>query len=219
MALGIAGGYLLGRTKKMKLALMVGGLAAGRVAGGPGQLVAQATKLLGQSPEFSRLTEEVRGRLLEAGKAAAVTVATRQVEALTERLVGRVGSATDAAGRTVSDVGDVTGDVGQSVGDVGRQVGRVGRKDDAAANSASDVDESVVDEDTPTADGAADEGLADEGDGAPQAKARPSVRRRAPGDARRRAATGGTRAAAAASGAGDRRSGRSTRTRQEGSNG
>ena len=43
VALGIAGGYLLGRTKKMKLALIVGGLAAGKRAGGLGQLLAQGT--------------------------------------------------------------------------------------------------------------------------------------------------------------------------------
>ena len=30
VALGVAGGYFLGRTKKMKLALMLGGMAAGR---------------------------------------------------------------------------------------------------------------------------------------------------------------------------------------------
>jgi hypothetical protein len=30
VALGVAGGYLLGRTKKMKLALMLGGMIASR---------------------------------------------------------------------------------------------------------------------------------------------------------------------------------------------
>jgi hypothetical protein len=34
VALGVAGGYFLGRTKKMKLAMMLGGMAAGRQAGG-----------------------------------------------------------------------------------------------------------------------------------------------------------------------------------------
>ena len=122
VALGVAGGYLLGRTKKMKLALMVGGLAAGRKAGGPGQLLAQGTKLLGQSADLTRLSEEIRGRLLDAGKAAALAVATRQVEALTERVVNRVGSLTDTGSRTVSDVGETAGDVGRTAGDVGRAV-------------------------------------------------------------------------------------------------
>jgi hypothetical protein len=124
IALGIAGGYFLGRTKKMKLALMLGGVAAGRQAGGPGQLLAQGTKLLGQSPELGRLTDEIRGRLLEAGKGAAVAVATRQVEALTDRLVSQLGTATEAGGRTVSDVGERAGGVGRTVGGLGRRRSR-----------------------------------------------------------------------------------------------
>ena len=82
VALGVAGGYFLGRTKKMKLALALAGMAAGKRAGGPGQLLTQGTKLLGQSPEVTRLTDELRGRLLDAGKGAAVAIAARQVEAL-----------------------------------------------------------------------------------------------------------------------------------------
>jgi outer membrane biosynthesis protein TonB len=92
VALGVAGGYLLGRTKKMKLALMLGGMAAGRRAGGPGELLSRGTKLVEASPELSRLVGEVRGRLIEAGKGAAVALATRQVEALTDRVGQRVES-------------------------------------------------------------------------------------------------------------------------------
>jgi hypothetical protein len=123
VAMGVAGGYFLGRTKKMKLALMLGGMAAGRRAGGPAQLLAQGTKLLGQSPELARLTDEISGRLLDAGKGAAVAVATRQVEALTERVVNRVGTLTEAGGKTVSDVSDTAGG---TVGAVGKTVGGLG---------------------------------------------------------------------------------------------
>ena len=41
VALGVAGGYFLGRTKKMKLALMLASTAAGRKAGGPAALLGQ----------------------------------------------------------------------------------------------------------------------------------------------------------------------------------
>jgi hypothetical protein len=92
VALGVAGGYLLGRTKKMKLALMLGGMAAGRRAGGPGELLSQGSKLLDASPELSRIVGDVRGRLLEAGKGAVMAVAVRQVEALTDRVGKRVES-------------------------------------------------------------------------------------------------------------------------------
>src|SRR5829696_7034720 len=124
VALGVAGGYLLGRTKKLKFAMMLGGMAAGRRAGGPGQLLAQGTKLLGQSPELARLTDELRGRLLEAGKGAAVAVATRQVEALTERVVNRVGNLTEAGGQPAGDVGDTAADGGKKVGALGRRRSR-----------------------------------------------------------------------------------------------
>jgi hypothetical protein len=97
VALGVAGGYFLGRTKKMKLALMLGTLAAGRRAGGPGELLGQATKLLSASPELTRLTDEVKGRLFDAGKGAALAVAARQVEALTDRVGKRVESIGDTS--------------------------------------------------------------------------------------------------------------------------
>ena len=90
VALGVAGGYFLGRTKKMKLAMMLAGIAGGRQAGGPGELLKSGTKLLAGRPELARLTDEVRGRLLEAAKAAAVAAATRQVENLTDRVGKRV---------------------------------------------------------------------------------------------------------------------------------
>jgi len=92
VALGVAGGYFLGRTKKMKLALMLAGTAAGREAGGPAALLGQGKKIVDGSPELSRLVDEVRGRLLTAGKGAALSVAARQVESLTDRVAGRVES-------------------------------------------------------------------------------------------------------------------------------
>src|SRR5829696_5117804 len=136
VALGVAGGYLLGRTKKLKFAMMLGGMAAGRRAGGPGQLLAQGTKLLGQSPELARLTDELRGRLLEAGKGAAVAVATRQVENLAERMVSRVGTLTETGGKTVSDAGHT---VGGTVGEAGNSGGGLSRRQ--SGDDVADDDE------------------------------------------------------------------------------
>jgi hypothetical protein len=98
VALGVAGGYALGRTKKMKLALMLGGMAAGRRAGGPGELLAQGQKLLSSSPELSALTDQIRGRLLDAGKGAVMAVAARQVSSLTDKVGKRVESLGDLGG-------------------------------------------------------------------------------------------------------------------------
>lgn len=169
VAVGVAGGYFLGRTKKMKLALMLGGMAAGR-AGGPGQLIAQASKLLRQSPELARLTDEVGGRLLETGKGAAIAIATRQVESLTDRVGKRV----------------------ESLGDVGSARGKRPRKepepdeyddehDDESADQAAepdDVDESDVD-DQPVEDDNGANGDSAEADEEPPP----------PGPSRRRPAT------------------------------
>jgi hypothetical protein len=116
IALGVTAGYFLGRTKKMKLALMLGGWAAGRQMGGPGQILGQAGRMLGENPQLSELTDQVRGRLLEAGKGAAMAVATRQVEALTDRLgrgveqVGGVGRVADLADIDLDDVDLDVGD-------------------------------------------------------------------------------------------------------------
>jgi hypothetical protein len=141
VALGVAGGYLLGRTKKLKFAMMLGGMAAGRRAGGPGQLLAQGTKLLGQSPELARLTDELRGRLLEAGKGAAVAVATRQVENLTERMVSRVGTLTETGGKTVSDTGHT---VGGTVGEAGNSSDGLSRRE--SGNDGEDDDQEYDEE-------------------------------------------------------------------------
>jgi hypothetical protein len=107
VALGVAGGYFLGRTKKMKLALMLGGMAAGRKAGGPGELLAQGTKLLNRSPELSQLSDQFKGRLLDAGKQAALAAAARQVESLTDRVSQRAasfGERTKAGAGAATDV-------------------------------------------------------------------------------------------------------------------
>jgi hypothetical protein len=151
VALGVAGGYFLGRTKQMKLALALAGMAAGKRAGGPGQLLAQGTTLLGQSPEITRLTDELRGRLLDAGKGAAVAIATRQVESLTERVVNRIGDLTEAGGKTVGGVGKTVGGVGETAAGVGRTVGGLGKRqsrDDVEYEDEYDetADESVTDE-------------------------------------------------------------------------
>jgi hypothetical protein len=113
VALGVAGGYFLGRTKKMKLGLMLAGMAAGRQAGGPAALLGQGKDLLNASPELARLSDVLTGRLLDAGKGAALTVATHQVESLTARLQGRVEHSLGNVGggeRPPKDTPEVAGD-------------------------------------------------------------------------------------------------------------
>ncbi|MGH4023876.1 MAG: hypothetical protein ACRDRV_04745 [Pseudonocardiaceae bacterium] len=88
--LAVAGGYFLGRTKKMKLAIMLAGVASGnKIARDPTQLLAQGTRLVQSNPQLSALSDQVRGRLVEAGKGVAVAVVSRQMDALSDRLSER----------------------------------------------------------------------------------------------------------------------------------
>jgi hypothetical protein len=90
IAAAVGVGYLMGRRRKMRLALTLAAAGASRRLGKtPGGLVKEGTKLLSTSPEVKALTETVRGRLVEAGKAAAVTAASSQIDALSDRLQRR----------------------------------------------------------------------------------------------------------------------------------
>ena len=61
IALGVASGYLLGRTKKLKLAITVGSLLAGKkIATNPQALLAQGQGLIERSPELQKLQDQVR---------------------------------------------------------------------------------------------------------------------------------------------------------------
>jgi len=88
--LAVAGGYVLGRTKKMKLAIMLAGMASGnKIARDPAQLLQQGTRLVQSSPQLSALSDQVRGRLVEAGKGIAVAVVSRRMDSLSDRLSER----------------------------------------------------------------------------------------------------------------------------------
>lgn len=90
IAVAVGVGYLLGRTRKLRLALTLAGIgASGRLGGRPAGLVKQGTKLVGSSPELKALSETVRGRLVEAGKTAAMTAASSRIDALSDRLQER----------------------------------------------------------------------------------------------------------------------------------
>ncbi|MFF0816681.1 hypothetical protein ACFYVR_16240 [Rhodococcus sp. NPDC003318] len=96
LAAGVGAGYVLGRTHRMKLALMLaGGALTGRLPTGPGGLMKQATGALGSSTELGRLTESVRGELAGAARAAAVAAAANRIDALSDRLQHRGPASTD----------------------------------------------------------------------------------------------------------------------------
>ncbi|MES4908775.1 MULTISPECIES: hypothetical protein [unclassified Streptomyces] len=86
VALAFTSGYLFGRGHRMRSALALAGLTAGRrlVTGrgavGPERLM---------SSELGKLSHEVRGQLLAAGRSAAMSAASHRIDALSDRLEQR----------------------------------------------------------------------------------------------------------------------------------
>src|SRR5919112_3608767 len=84
---GVASGYLLGRTKKLKFAITVGSMLAGqRVATSPAGLLKQGSELIDKNPELQKLQEQLTGKLFEAAKAAALATVTSRLESLSESM-------------------------------------------------------------------------------------------------------------------------------------
>lgn len=91
VAIGIAAGYLLGRTRKMRLALMIAAAGAtGARGGSPGALLKRGLGQLSSVPEVAKLTETAKNELLDAAKAAAVSAATKRVTALSGRMQDQI---------------------------------------------------------------------------------------------------------------------------------
>ncbi|MEU0575768.1 DNA primase [Streptomyces griseoincarnatus] len=90
LGLAIGAGYLLGRTKKLKMALAVGGLVAGKKLNLSPRAVADlVSQQLRDNPQFKELGDQLRGELQGVGKAASGALVERQISSLADRLHGR----------------------------------------------------------------------------------------------------------------------------------
>ncbi|MFI7276502.1 hypothetical protein [Streptomyces sp. NPDC049879] len=96
VAAGIAGGYLLGRRHKAKLALVVATYVAGRrFRLSPTGLAAAGLRKIQDNPQFAEATERLRGQVLDAGRTAAqerISALTDTLREKTEALGGPLGS-------------------------------------------------------------------------------------------------------------------------------
>ncbi|MFD8079106.1 histone protein, partial [Streptomyces sp. NPDC059718] len=89
IALGAAvlGGYVLGRTKKGRVAFGMATYLAGRRFGlEPQQLLTEGVKRLRGLPQFADLNEQLRGQALDAGRKALSAVADRKLADLADSL-------------------------------------------------------------------------------------------------------------------------------------
>ncbi|MFJ3659251.1 hypothetical protein ACIPPM_02140 [Streptomyces sp. NPDC090119] len=91
----LVGGYLLGRTKKAKLAIGLGMFLAGKKLSLDPQ---QLGRLVAGSPLLSGLTEQVRDDLLTATRSAASTALTSRVNQLSESLSEKAHALREPAG-------------------------------------------------------------------------------------------------------------------------
>src|SRR5437764_1152973 len=87
---GVAGGYLLGRTKKLKLAVGLGAWLLGKKLDlSPSQLAMQGFGQLKQTPEFAELSDRLRSEVGGAGKKALAAAATSRMDSIADRLQDR----------------------------------------------------------------------------------------------------------------------------------
>ena len=123
LAAVLLGGYLLGRTKKMKLALTVAGAIGGKqLMNNRQDIVSRATKVLDSSPEAKRLVNEVTGTLVQAARGAALTAASKGVSSLSTNLQDRaekLRSPQEAAGKATETATGAAGKGKEAAGKVG----------------------------------------------------------------------------------------------------
>jgi hypothetical protein len=91
----LAGGYLLGRTKKAKMAIGLAMWLAGK--GRPRDLLRTGVITLAQTPEVQQMIKQARGPLLEAARGAATSTFNAQLGSLASDINRRTGVLTGKA--------------------------------------------------------------------------------------------------------------------------
>ncbi|APE11160.1 hypothetical protein BO226_19780 [Rhodococcus sp. 2G] len=175
VALGVGIGYFLGRTKKMRVAMMLAGAGmTGKLPSNPQELLQRSASMLGSSPEINKITESVRGELMHAARAAAVTAASNRIDALNERLQSRAsggGRSEEPEDAEYEDEYDESRDEEESRGS--RRRGSRNRDEEP---DYDETDEEGADEED---SGEEDSGEEDSGDEEEPEPERPAPRRRA----------------------------------------
>jgi hypothetical protein len=104
LGLAVGAGYVLGRTKKMKLAFAVGSLVAGKKMNLSPKAVADLVSgQLKNNPQFKEIGDQLREDLRGVGKAASGAMVERQIDAIADRLHGRTAQVRDQLAGVVPD--------------------------------------------------------------------------------------------------------------------
>ncbi|MFF5436034.1 DNA primase [Streptomyces achromogenes] len=103
LGLAVGAGYLLGRTKKLKMALAVGSLVAGKKLNlSPKTLADVVNQQLKNNPQFQEIGDQLRQDLRGVGKAATGAMVERQMSSLADRLHSRTDRVRDQLSGAVS---------------------------------------------------------------------------------------------------------------------
>ena len=90
LGLAIGAGYVLGRTRKLKLALAVGSAVAGkRMNLSPRAVKDLVSQQLQNNPQFKEIGDQLREDLRGVGQAASGALVERRLDSLADRLHGR----------------------------------------------------------------------------------------------------------------------------------
>ncbi|WP_053205545.1 hypothetical protein [Jiangella muralis] len=147
VAAAAASGYILGRTKRLKLAIAVGSMLAGkRLATDPRGMMRQAGELVESRPELAKLSDQVRTTLFMAARGAAVGVVGQRIDRLSDSIRDRSDRLTGA----------VTDKVPLDRGS--------GDEDEERSDSRSDEDQDDRDEDQDESRGSRRPRRGDDGD-------------------------------------------------------
>ena len=114
LGLAVGAGYVLGRTKKMKMAVALGSLVAGKRLNLTPRAVADLVSgQLKDNPQLKGVSDELRQDLRGVGKAASGALVERQIEALADRLHGRTAEVRERLAGEVPGKGGGNGEAEQ----------------------------------------------------------------------------------------------------------
>jgi len=147
LGLAVGAGYLLGRTKKLKLAFAVGTLVAGkRMHLSPRAVADLVSQQLLKNPQFKEIGDTLRQDLRGVGKAASGAMVERQIDAIADRLHGRTAQVRDQLSGMAPEVPGLSDD----------------EDDEPEEDEESEGDEEPREEETGDTEAEADEEPSDE---------------------------------------------------------
>ncbi|QTZ95205.1 hypothetical protein [Streptomyces auratus] len=190
IGVALVGGYVLGRTKKAKLAISLGMYLAGkRLPLDPKQL----GKLVANSPVLGPLNDQVRSELVDATKSAVSTALTQRMSALTDSLHERTLELSDAENESRTSRDSETADEPDEPDEPADQADTASAKTSAKTSTKASTKTAAktakpADRATSTATGKAAHGTGKTASGA--RKTATGARKKASGTARRTADRG-----------------------------